>query len=343
MNRTVLYIHGRGGSPQESRHYEPLFPGCQVLGLDYQGETPWEAAGEIRRAVEEHRGSGELVLVANSIGAYFCLHAGITELVRKAYFISPIVDMERVILGMMAAEGVSQQELREKGEIGELSWKYLSWVRSHPIRWRVPTEILYGDRDTLTSYETVSAFAKTWGASLTVMKGGEHWFHTEEQLAFLDQWIERGETLVETRRLKLYPASREQMEAVIAAERAPELRKAYGEMLEGGLAHPRQWAWYAMWRIERRDGTQVGDLCFKGLGPEGVAEIGYGILEDHQGQGYATEAVQAVCRWAFRNQAKALEAETEPDNAASQRVLEKCGFVPSGTVGEEGPRFVLMR
>lgn len=36
-----------------------------------------------------------------------------------------------------------------------------------------------------------------------------------------------------------------------------------------------------------------------------------------------------------------VEAETAPDNKASQRVLEKCGFVPDGTTGEEGPRFVL--
>lgn len=35
-----------------------------------------------------------------------------------------------------------------------------------------------------------------------------------------------------------------------------------------------------------------------------------------------------------------VEAETDPDNKASQRVLEKCGFVPDGT-GVEGPRFVL--
>lgn len=38
-----------------------------------------------------------------------------------------------------------------------------------------------------------------------------------------------------------------------------------------------------------------------------------------------------------------VEAETAPDNKASQRILEKCGFVPDGTMGEEGPRFVLER
>jgi RimJ/RimL family protein N-acetyltransferase len=46
--------------------------------------------------------------------------------------------------------------------------------------------------------------------------------------------------------------------------------------------------------IEKTDGTHIGDLCFKGLQENGIAEIGYGILEEHQSQGYATEAVQAA-------------------------------------------------
>lgn len=33
--------------------------------------------------------------------------------------------------------------------------------------------------------------AETCGASLTVMENGEHWFHTEEQMRFLDNWIQR--------------------------------------------------------------------------------------------------------------------------------------------------------
>ena len=43
--------------------------------------------------------------------------------------------------------------------------------------------------DSLTSYETISAFAAAHGASLTVMDGGEHWFHTAEQMCFVDEWI----------------------------------------------------------------------------------------------------------------------------------------------------------
>ena len=146
--------------------------------------------------------------------------------------------------------------------------------------------------------------------------------------------------MIETKRLRIYPATREQMEAYIAAETDAELKKAYAEMLEGCLRHPDQWQWYAMWMIKLRDGTHIGDLCFKGLEANGMAEIGYGILEEYQGRGYATEAVGAAVIWALKQPDVAcVEAETEPDNRASQRVLEKCGFLPSGTVGEEGPRF----
>lgn len=146
--------------------------------------------------------------------------------------------------------------------------------------------------------------------------------------------------MIETKRLRIYPAAREQMEKFIAAEPEPELKKAYMEMLEGCLRHPQQWQWYTMWMIELRDGMHIGDLCFKGLNADGVVEIGYGILEEYQGQGYATEAVAAIVAWALQQPAvTCVEAETEPNNRASRRVLEKCGFRPSGVTGEEGPRF----
>ncbi len=51
MKKAVLYIHGKGGSAEESRRYEPLFPGFDVLGLDYHGSVPWEAGPEIAEAV----------------------------------------------------------------------------------------------------------------------------------------------------------------------------------------------------------------------------------------------------------------------------------------------------
>ena len=114
--------------------------------------------------------------------------------ISRAMFISPIVDMERLIADMMMWSHVTEAELESKIEIpteyGEtLSWEYLCYVRKHPIKWSVPTCILYGGKDHLTSWETVSGFADQIGAKLTVTKDGEHWFHTEEQMKVLDQWI----------------------------------------------------------------------------------------------------------------------------------------------------------
>ena len=50
-----------------------------------------------------------------------------------------------------------------------------------------------GSRDNLTSLETISRFVQTHNADLTVMESGEHWFHTEEQMKFLDDWIRRNQ------------------------------------------------------------------------------------------------------------------------------------------------------
>ena len=110
---------------------------------------------------------------------------------------------------------------------------------------------------------------------------------------------------------------------MIAAENNEDLQAAYKEMLEGSLNYSDQREWYALWIVELKDGTVVGDLCFKGL-INGVAEIGYGISEKHQNRGYATEAVEAVVKWALKQSGVTrIEAETEPDNTASRRVLEK--------------------
>ena len=146
------------------------------------------------------------------------------------------------------------------------------------------------------------------------------------------------------KRIKILPADRRQMEDVIASAKDPELKKAYGEMLEGCLEHPGQWDWYAMWIIENEDGIPVGDLCFKGFEDGKNPEIGYGIDEEFQGKGYATEAVKLALVWAFGHAGvAAVEAETDPDNSASQKVLAKCGFKATGTIGEEGPRFIVYK
>ena len=102
--------------------------------------------------------------------------------------------MQKLILDMMASVGVTEEELRVKRVVStpsgdELSWEYLHYVQTHPVHWDVPTEILYGRKDALSTYGTIAAFAMSHGAGLTVMENGEHWFHTAEQMRFLDNWI----------------------------------------------------------------------------------------------------------------------------------------------------------
>jgi pimeloyl-ACP methyl ester carboxylesterase len=193
----VIYIHGKGGSAAECEHYKSLFPDSEVIGLDYQTSTPWETGKEIHIAVEKLKCRYKnVILVANSIGAFFSMNADIDDIIQKAYFISPIVDIEKLITNMMQWANVTEQELESEGVIhtdfGEdLSWEYLSYVRSHPITWHAPTHILYGSNDHLTSLDTITDFVNKHQATLTVMEGGEHWFHTEDQMLFLDRWIKK--------------------------------------------------------------------------------------------------------------------------------------------------------
>lgn len=191
----AVYLHGKGGNAREAERYRALLPGWRVMGLDYRAQTPWEAREEFLAYFKAARRDGTKVLViANSIGAFFAMQALDETRVDRALFVSPVVDMERLIETMMAGEGITEPELRQRGEIktefGEtLSWRYLQDVRQHPIRWRVPTAILYGSGDALMPRETVEAFARRTGATLTVMEGGEHWFHTKAQMQFLDAWV----------------------------------------------------------------------------------------------------------------------------------------------------------
>ena len=195
MKHIMIYVHGKGGSAAEAEHYKALFPEAEVLGFDYRAQTPWEAKAEFPQFFEKQRKQCDrLTLAANSIGAFFSMSSLDETLIDRAYFISPVVDMKNLIENIMLWTGVSERELAEKQEIptqfGEtLSWAYLTYAREHPVLWQVPTRILYGAHDNLTSLETIRAFAEKTGAELTVMPDGEHWFHTEWQMQFLDQWI----------------------------------------------------------------------------------------------------------------------------------------------------------
>lgn len=196
MKKAVIYVHGRNGSADEADHYRRFFDETyDVIGFDYKTEFPWEAKEEFSDYFNTiGKNYKNVLLIANSIGAYSSLISLSEKHIEKALLISPVVDLEKLILDMMKRAKVTEEELYLKEELktscGEsLSWKYLSYVRNNPITWNVLTSILYGEKDHITSLDTITSFANKINARLTVMPDGEHWFHTREQMDFLDNWI----------------------------------------------------------------------------------------------------------------------------------------------------------
>ena len=207
--RAWLFVHGKLGCKEEALAFGELACplGWQVVGVDLPEHgsrkgspeklLPWTAVPELRAV---YRAMGrcwrQISLRATSIGAWLAMLALQGQKPHRALFVSPVVDMVNLIETMMTWAGVTEEELKQKGEIptqfGEtLSWDYLCWAREHPVHWRAPTEILYAGGDTLTSRAVIDSFAATSGSGLTVMENGEHWFHTEEQLQVLRAWERR--------------------------------------------------------------------------------------------------------------------------------------------------------
>ena len=119
MKKVIVYVHGKGGSAQEANYYRKFFDdNFDIIGFDYKSETPWEAKVEFSNyfdlIIPEYN---KTLLIANSIGAYFSLISLADKKIEKAMLISPIVDMERLILDMMIGENVSDEELSIKKEI----------------------------------------------------------------------------------------------------------------------------------------------------------------------------------------------------------------------------------
>ena len=308
MNSLMIYIHGKGGNAAEAENYKAMFPDCDVIGFDYFAQSPWEAKEEFSAYFDSVCKKYDSVgIVANSIGAFFAMHALADRKISEAYFISPVVNMEKLISDMMTWTKVSEEQLQEKKEIptdfGEtLSWDYLCYVREHPIHWIVPTHILYGENDHLTSYETISGFANRIGATLTVMKNGEHWFHTEEQMNFLAKWIRQ----IRIRKWNIYELQERdsaQIQRLIAIWEA-SVRATYLFLSEKEIAKIKHYVPQALERVshlmiaERNPGCPVAFMGVEGkrlemlfLAPE---ERGRGLGRQLLEYGIRTYGIQEV-------------------------------------------------
>lgn len=139
----------------------------------------------------------EINVFACSMGAYFSLLAYQNDVLEKALFLSPVVNMERIIENMMKWFNVTpellQKEMTIETPIGQkLYWDYLCYVKEHPIHtWNTDTYIMYGAKDELCEFETINYFTKKHRCELEVMETGEHYFHTEEQLKIFEQWLHK--------------------------------------------------------------------------------------------------------------------------------------------------------
>ena len=195
MKNVVIYIHGKYGTVEEAEYYKKFFNEADIIGFEYTSEYPWDFQKEFSNFIDNiYIKYKKISIIANSIGAYFTMLSLTNKNIEKAFFISPIVDMEKLITDMMFLENITEEELYKKKKIktsfGEtVSWDYLTFARKNPIEWNIPTYILYGEKDNMTSYETILNFTNKTKANLTIMKGGEHWFHTDEQIEFLNNWI----------------------------------------------------------------------------------------------------------------------------------------------------------
>ena len=159
--------------------------------------------------------------------------------------------------------------------------------------------------------------------------------------------------MLTTKRLILMPAtdatvsasleSNEQLaaalDAVVPATWPPDL------LDRGALEYTLTWlrtpgndlAWGMHFILLRDPRTLVGVVGYKVMPNEGMVEVGYGVVAEHQRRGFATEATRALVDNAFKSpKVTRVIAETLPHLAPSIGVLDKCGFAHIGSGSEDG-------
>ena len=198
-NKVVVYIHGLKGSYKEAEDYSFLTD-YDVKGLDYEDGNPWEAGPIIKEKFEKLiKPYEEVIVIANSIGAFYTYEYLYDYNIRHAFFISPIASMFKIVFDYIITEQVSKQELKEKGFVTLEDGTVISYdfyekysKDDYNGNWNVPTDILYGSRDELVNIENIADYLAAHPFSkLTIKQGAEHWFHTDEEKAFIKDWIIR--------------------------------------------------------------------------------------------------------------------------------------------------------
>lgn len=133
--------------------------------------------------------------------------------------------------------------------------------------------------------------------------------------------------------LKLVPRTRDEVRASIDAMDAASRKEISVDWWAMFEMSAMQDPWVHGFSLLLPDGTPVGIGSFKGPPVDGVVEIAYAVLPEHQDKGYATEAARAMVGYAFQcAEVSRVIAHTLPQGAASQRVLQKAAFRRTGEV-----------
>lgn len=194
-DKVVVYIHGLHSSHNEAEDYQFLNKQYDVIGLEYEDGDPWIIKDDICNKFKKiTKGYKSVVVIANSIGAFYTYHYLNSFKIEKAFFISPIASMSQIILNIMMEEGIHLKELEEKKFIKTKSGQTLSSDFYKEVEkedsWDVPTHILYGSQDDIVYIENIADFLSDHpNTLLTIKKGSGHYFHTEEEKEFIKNWI----------------------------------------------------------------------------------------------------------------------------------------------------------
>lgn len=162
-------------------------------------------------------------------------------------------------------------------------------------------------------------------------------------------------TTLWTKRLELSPVSVELVTAVLKGDRAGAeacagatipaqwpgralIERAFYASLEAILENPAARLWGDRVMIAREGPRRVvGSVVFHGCPDgDGIVEVAYGVEEESQRRGFATEATRASIDWALTptddggGGARVVRAATPPWHIASQKVLERCGLRRTG-------------
>lgn len=195
-DKVVVYIHGLEGSCDEVEDFSYLGDDYDLKGLDYTDGNPWELKetirGEFARLTKSYN---EIIVIANSIGAFYTYEYLSDFDIKHAFFISPIADMFKLVFDLMMQYGITARELENKRIIeldnGQtLSYDFYKHVSNYNDNWNVPTDLLYGEHDELVYIENIADFlAAHPNAKLTIKRDSEHYFHTVEEKQFIKKWI----------------------------------------------------------------------------------------------------------------------------------------------------------